>query len=43
MDFEKVKQILKEAIDEGNTLAEIMEIAADKIYEQGKNDERKGS
>ncbi|MBO7423901.1 MAG: hypothetical protein J6T99_11040 [Oscillospiraceae bacterium] len=41
MDFEKAKQIIKDAIDQGNTLIEIMEIAIDKIYEQGKEDQRK--
>ena len=38
MDFEKVKELLKEAIDEGNTIAEIMQITADKIYQKGVND-----
>ena len=38
MDFEKVKELLKEAIDEGNTVAEIMQITADKIYQQGVKD-----
>ena len=38
MDFEKVKELLKEAIDEGNTIAEIMQITADKIYQQGVKD-----
>lgn len=38
MDFEKVKELLKEAIDEGNTIAEIMQITAEKIYQQGVKD-----
>ena len=38
MDFEKVKELLKEAIDEGNTIAEIMQITAEKIYKQGNKD-----
>ena len=38
MDFEKVKELLKEAVDEGNTIAEIMQITADKIYQQGVKD-----
>ena len=38
MDFEKVKELLKESIDEGENLFEIMEIFADKVYEQGKQD-----
>ena len=41
MDFEQVKQILKDAIDEGNTIAQIMEIAAEKIYQKGREDQRK--
>lgn len=35
MDFEKLKELLKEAIDEGENLAEIMQITAEKIYQQG--------
>ena len=42
MDFEKVKELLKEAIDEGNTVAEIMQITADKIYQQGVKDDEQG-
>ena len=38
MDFEKAKELLKESIDEGENLFEIMEIFADKVYEQGKQD-----
>lgn len=38
MDFEKAKELMKEAIDEGNSLAEIMEIFTNKIYQQGKQD-----
>ena len=38
MDFEKVKELLKEAIDEGNTIAEIMQITVEKIYQQGVKD-----
>lgn len=38
MDFEKVKELLKEAIDEGDTIAEIMQIMTDKIYQQGVKD-----
>ena len=41
MEFEKVKELLKEAIDEGNTVAEIMQITTDKIYQQGLDDGRK--
>ena len=40
MNFEKAKELMKEAIDEGNNLAEIMEIFTQKVYEQGKHDER---
>ena len=35
VDFEKVKELVKEAIDEGITIAEIIQIAAEKIYKQG--------
>ena len=35
MDFEKLKELLKEAIDEGDTIAEIVQITANKIYQQG--------
>ena len=38
MDFEKAKKLLKESIDEGANLFEIMEIFTDKVYEQGKQD-----
>ena len=38
MDFEKAKELLKESIDEGKNLFEIMEIFTDKVYEQGKHD-----
>lgn len=38
MDFEKAKKLLKESIDEGGNLFEIMEIFTDKVYEQGKQD-----
>ena len=38
MDFEKTKELLKESIDEGANLFEIMEIFTDKVYEQGKQD-----
>lgn len=38
MNFEKIKELLKEAIDEGNTIAEIVQITADKIYQQGIKD-----
>ena len=38
MNFEKAKKLLKESIDEGKNLFEIMEIFADKVYEQGKKD-----
>ena len=38
VEFEKVKELLKEAIDEGNTIAEIMQITAEKIYQQGVKD-----
>ena len=38
MDFEKAKKLLKESIDEGKNLFEIMEIFTDKVYEQGKQD-----
>ena len=38
MNFEKIKELLKEAIDEGNTIAEIMQITAEKIYQSGYND-----
>ena len=38
MDFEKAKELLKESIDEGANLFEIMEIFTDKVYEQGKQD-----
>ena len=37
MNFEKAKELMKEAIDEGNNLAEIMEIFTQKVYEQGKH------
>ena len=37
MDFDKAKELLKESIDEGENLFEIMEIFADKVYEQGKH------
>ena len=38
MDFEKAKELLKESIDEGENLFEIMEIFTNKVYEQGKQD-----
>ena len=38
MDFEKAKELLKESIDKGANLFEIMEIFAGKVYEQGKQD-----
>ena len=40
MDFEKLKELLKEAIDQGENLAEIMRITADKIYQQGLKDRK---
>ena len=40
MDFEKTKELLKESIDEGENLFEIMEIFTDKVYEQGKQDSK---
>ena len=40
MDFEKAKKLLKESIDEGANLFEIMEIFTDKVYEQGKKDRK---
>ena len=41
MDFEKVKELLKESIDEGDTIAEIAEIFTEKVYEQGLMDRGK--
>lgn len=41
MNFEKIKKLLKEAIDEGNTIAEIVQITAEKIYQQGISDGEK--
>ena len=38
MDFDKAKELLKDAIDEGGNLAEILEIFTDKVYQQGKQD-----
>ena len=38
MDFDKAKELLKESIDEGENLFEIMEIFTNKVYEQGKHD-----
>lgn len=38
LSFDKTKKLLKEAIDEGKTLLEIMEIFTNKVYEQGKRD-----
>ena len=40
MDFEKAKELLKESIDEGENLFEIMEIFTNKVYEQGKQDSK---
>ena len=40
MDLEKAKELMKEAIDEGNNMAEIMEIFTHKVYEQWKHDEQ---
>ena len=40
MDFDKAKELLKESIDEGENLFEIMEIFTDKVYEQGKQDSK---
>ena len=41
MNFEKIKELLKEAIDEGDTIAEIVQITAEKIYQQGISDGEK--
>ena len=38
MNFEKAKKLLKESIDEGKNLFEIMEIFSNKVYEQWKQD-----
>ena len=38
MDFETLKQIIKSAIDEGNNLADIMQLTVDKVYQQGLKD-----
>ena len=40
MDFDKAKELLKESIDEGANLFEIMEIFTNKVYEQGKQDSK---
>lgn len=40
MDFDKAKELLKESIDEGENLFEIMEIFTNKVYEQGKQDSK---
>ena len=38
MDFEMAKKLLKESIDEGKTVCEILEIFTDKVYQKGKED-----
>ena len=38
MDFEKVKQLLKEAVDEAETHGDILRIWIEKVYQQGKDD-----
>ena len=40
MDFEEAKNLLKEAIDEAETQGDILRIWIEKVYQQGKHDER---
>ena len=41
MDFEEVKQIVMDAIDESENLNELIQIVVNKIYQKGKNDSQK--
>ena len=41
MEFEEVKQIVKDSIDESENLNELIQIVVNKIYQKGKDDSEK--
>ena len=41
MDFEEVKQIVRDSVDESANLDELIQIVVNKIYQKGKDDAEK--